>query len=103
MPFKFERYPEKPSGYLIKFVSGGIEYEYRFTLTRTKILTESPFYYPNDRRAKIFTRDETIGGTKKDKYSFGNAIKKPMDVAGNTSDKTLYISRASQMDRELAK
>ena len=103
MPFKFERYPERPSGFLIKFVSEGIEYEYGFTLIRTKILTESLYYYPNDRRAKIFTRNEIMGDTKKDKYSFGNAIKKPMDVAENTSDKTLYISRASQMDRELAK
>lgn len=103
IPFKFERYPEKPSSFLIKFVSKGIEYEYGFTLTRTKILTESLYYYPNDRRAKVFTRDETISGSKKGKFSFGNAIKKPMDVAENTSDKTLYISRASQMDRELAK
>jgi len=103
IPFKFERYPEKPSSFLIKFVKKGIEYEYGFTLTRTKILTESLYYYPNDRRAKVFTRDETISGSKKDKFSFGNAIKKPMDVAENTSDKTLYISRASQMDRDLAK
>ena len=103
IPFKFEGYPEKPSSFLIKFVSSGIEYEYSFSLTRTKILTESLYYYPNDRRAKVFTRDETKKGEKKDKYSFGNVIKKPMDVAENTSDKTLYISRASQMDRELGK
>jgi AAA15 family ATPase/GTPase len=103
VPFKFEHYPEKPSSFMIRFVSKGIEYEYGFTLTRTKILTESLYYYPNERRAKVFTRNETINGDKKDKYSFSNAIKKPLDVAENTSDKTLYISRASQMDRELAK
>ncbi|MFA5817726.1 MAG: ATP-binding protein [Bacteroidales bacterium] len=103
MPFKFEGYPEKPSSFLIKFVINGIEYEYSFSLTRAKILTESLYYYPNERRAKVFTRDETIIGEKRDKYSFGNAIKKPLDVAENTSDKTLYISRASQMDRELGK
>lgn len=103
VPFKFERYPEKPSSFLITFVSNDIEYEYGFSLTRTKILTESLYYYPNERRAKVFTRDETIKGEKKDKYTFGNAIKKPLDVAENTSDKTLYISRASQMDRDLGK
>lgn len=102
-PFKFEDYPDKPSSFLIKFVSGGIEYEYSYSLTRQKILSESLYYYPNDRRAKVFTRDETIKGEKKDRYSFGTAIKKPLDVAENTSDKTLYISRASQMDRDLAK
>lgn len=103
IPFKFERYPEKPSSFLVKFVTNGIEYEYGFSLTRTKILTETLYYYPKGKRAKAFTRDETIKGEKKDRYSFSNAIKKPLDVAENTSDKTLYISRASQMDRDLAK
>jgi AAA15 family ATPase/GTPase len=103
VPFKFERYPEKPSSFLIRFVSNNIEYEYGFTLTRSQILTESLYYYPNERRAKVFTRDEKILGEKKDKYSFSGVIKKPLDVAENTSDKTLYISRASQMDRELGK
>lgn len=103
MPFKFDGYPEKPSSFQIKFVCKDIEYEYGFSLTKTKILTESLYYYPNERRAKVFTRDETIIGEKKNKYSFGNAIKKPLDAAENTSDKTLYISRASQMDRDLAK
>jgi len=102
-PFKFEGYPDKASSFLIKFVIDGIEYEYSYSLTRTKILTESLYYYPNERRAKVFLRDESIKGEKKDKYSFGNGIKRPMDVAENTSDKTLYISRASQMDRELEK
>jgi len=103
MPFKFEGYPEKPSSFLIRFVSKGIEYEYGFTLTRSRILTEKLYFYPNERRAKVFTRDENTKGEKKDKYSFSTIIKKPLDVAENTSDKTLYISRASQMDRELAK
>jgi AAA15 family ATPase/GTPase len=103
IPFKFNGYPDLPSSFLIRFVSNGIEYEYAFSLTRSKILTESLYYYPNERRAKVFTRDETIKGEKRDKYSFGNAIKKPLDVAENTSDKTLYISRASQMDREVGK
>lgn len=102
-PFKFEGYSNKPSSFLIKFVIGGIEYEYSYSLTQSKILTESLYYYPNNKRAKVFTRDERIDGEKSDKYSFGTGIKRPMDVAGNTSDKTLYISRASQMDRELGK
>jgi uncharacterized protein len=103
VPFKFEGYPEKPSTFQITFVTNGIEYEYSYSLTQSKILTESLFYFPKGKRAKVFTRDETIIGTKSEKYSFGKAIKKPMDVAENTSDKTLYISRASQMDRDLGK
>ena len=102
-PFKFETYSQKPSHFFIRFVTNGVEYEYSFSLTRTEIITEELYYYPNGRRAKIFTRDETQGKTKNRIYTFGAVIRKPMDVAENTSRKTLYISRASQMDRDIAK
>ena len=102
-PFKFNGYSDKPSSYFIHFEIEGIEYEYSFTMNRTKILTESLHYYPNGKITKIFTRDENAGSAKKEKYSFGKIISRPFDVAENTSEKTLYISRASQMDREVAK
>lgn len=102
-PFKFDGYNTKPSSYFIRFVSKGIEYEYTFSLTREKIIYESLFFYPKGRIKEIFTRDERLGKTKREKYRFGNIIKRPMDVAENTSEKTLYISRASQMDREIGK
>src|SRR5664280_73057 len=44
LPFKFDGFSEKPSSFLIKFVWKDIEYEYGFTLTRTKILTETLYY-----------------------------------------------------------
>lgn len=100
-PFKFQDYANKPSAYFIRFLIRGIEYEYAFSLTRQQIITESLYYYPNGRITKVFTRDERLGKTKKEKYTFGEQIKRPMDVAENTSEKTLFISRASQMDREL--
>ncbi len=102
-PFKFDGWENQPSSYFIRFVSNNIEYEYAFSLSRNKILTESLHYYPKGRITKIFTRDERLGKTKKEKYSFGEQIRRPMDVAENTSDKSLYISRASQMDRDIAK
>jgi len=102
-PFKFNGYSKKPSTYFIRFVSNNIEYEYSFSLTKTEIITESLYYYPKGRIAKIFTRDERLSNTKGGKYSFGSAIKRPLDVAENTSNKTLYISRASQLDREIPK
>ncbi len=102
-PFKFNGYENKPSNYFIRFESNGLEYEYAISLSRQSILTESLYYYPKGRITKIFTRDERLGKTKKEKYSFGDQIKRPMDVAENTSNKTLYISRASQMDREIGK
>ena len=101
-PFIFNK-NEEPSTFFIRFVSDNIEYEYSFSLTPSEILTESLYHYPNGRKAKIFERDEQIKGDKSDKYSFGNVIKRPLDVAHNTSKKTLYISRASQMDRDMGK
>lgn len=103
IPFKFENYKNKPSTYFIRFVLNDIEYEYSFSMTHTSIVTESLYYYPKGRIKEIFTRDEKRGKTKKEKYTFTDVIKRPFDVAENTSDKTLYISRASQMDRDLAK
>ena len=103
-PFKFKGYSNKPSYYFIRFVINNIEYEYSFSLNRTQILTESLHYYPNGKITKVFERDEKAGKTKREKYSFGTSvIKRPFDVAENTSNKTLYISRASQMDRKIPK
>ena len=102
-PFKFFNCDKKESTFFIRFISNEIEYEYSFSLTRTEIKKESLYYYPNKRRAKIFTRDETKGNLKREKYSFTSYIKRPMDVAENTSNKTLFVSRASQMDRVVGK
>ncbi len=102
-PFKFNGYASKPSSYFIRFVSGGIEYEYAFSLTPTRILSESLHYYPKGRIKEVFTRDESRGNDKRTIYTFGDVIKRPLDVAESTSNKTLFISRASQMDRDIPK
>ena len=55
------------------------------------------YYYPFGRRAKIFVRNSD------GKYSFGTGgISKPADVVLNTSNKNLFLSRASSMNREIA-
>lgn len=96
-PFKFDGWQEKPSNFLIDFVCDNVEYEYYFELTKNKILTESLYHYPYGRRAKVFVRGAD------GKYSFGTSvINKPADVVLNTSDKNLFLSRASSMNREIA-
>lgn len=97
-PFKFDGYQNKPSRFYINFVCEDVEYEYSFELTTTEILRESLYYYPNGRKAKIFTRDEEANQV----YSFGTAIQRPQDVAVSTSRKNLFLSRASSMNREVA-
>lgn len=102
-PFKFDGYEKQPSSFYVRFLMEGIEYEYSFSMTQTEILAEHLYYYPNGRRSLVFSRDERKGPEKKDVYEFKLVLKRPMDVASNTSRKTLFISRASQMDREVAK
>ena len=95
-PFKFDGMQDKPSKFLIDFVCENVEYEYAFELTKSRILAESLYHYPVGRRAKVFVRK--ADGT----YSFGNGvIAKPSDVVLNTSDKNLFLSRASSMNREI--
>lgn len=101
-PFKFEDYANKPSSFYIRFLLNGVEYEYSFSFMHNEIITETLYYYPNGRKSLVFSRDESRGTEKKDIYEFKTVIKRPFDVADNTSKKTLYISRASQMDREIA-
>lgn len=101
-PFKFGGVG-KPSKFYIRFMIEGVEYEYSFTLTNTEIITEELYFYPMGRRKLVFARDERKGPDKKDIYEFRTAIRRPMDVAANTSKKTLFVSRASQMDRDVAK
>jgi len=103
-PFKFGGSAIVPSTFSIDFVTEGIEYEYAFALTKNAILQESLYYYPKGKKAKVFTRDEQIKGDKAQKYSFSEGvIPKPLDVAQSTSERTLYISRGSQMDRAICK
>ncbi len=102
-PFNLNKSASEPSYFFIRFVEDSIEYEYSFSLTRKEIITEELYYYPKNRRARIFTRNESLGDEKQDIYNFSNIIRSPMTVADNTSKKSLYLSRASQMDRELPK
>ena len=101
-PFKFGGVG-KPSKFYIRFIIEGVEYEYSFTLTNIEIITEELYFYPMGRRKLVFARDERKGPDKKEIYEFRTAIRRPMDVAANTSKKTLFVSRASQMDRAVAK
>lgn len=100
-PFKFGG-ADKLSSFFIRFNTNGVEYEYSFQMTQTQIMKEELYYYPNGRRSKVFSRDESLGPDKKKVYDFRDAIARPMDVVANTSQKTLFLSRASQMGREVA-
>lgn len=94
-PFKFD--DDKPSEFYIDFVTEGVEYEYSFVLHGGRVLEEELFHYPNKRKARIFSRKNTNDYT----YSKG-LISRPHEVAANTGAKTLFLSRASSMNRSAA-
>lgn len=95
-PFKFEK--DKPSEFYIDFVENGVEYEYSFSIKEGKIMTESLYHNPNLRKAKVFVRESG------NSYSYGKGlISRPAEIEANTGPKTLFLSRASSMNRTIPK
>lgn len=93
-PFKFS--DSKDSEFYISFFHEGLEYEYGFAINGGKVIREELYYYPKKRRSRIFVRENG-------EYSFGKGlIARPAEVVANTSDKTLFLSRASAMNRPIA-
>lgn len=93
-PFKFGK--DFPSEFYMNFVADGVEYEYSFSIKDGKILTESLYHYPNRRKAKVFER---VSGNI---YSYGKGlIPRPSEIEANTGPKTLFLSRASSMNRAI--
>ncbi len=94
-PFKFDS--DQPSEFYINFVTGNIEYEYTFHIYKGRITFEELYYYPKKRKAKVFSRDTTFSYTHRK-----GTIERPTEIEANTGPKTLFISRASSMNRVIA-
>lgn len=93
--FKFGE--DNPSEFYINFVTEGVEYEYGFKIQNQKIISESLYHYPNKRKAKVFERSNIA------EYTYGKKIlQRPTEIEANTGSKTLFLSRASSMNRQIA-
>ncbi|MDE7412920.1 MAG: ATP-binding protein [Muribaculaceae bacterium] len=94
--FKFE--PGKPSEFIINFITNGNEYEYSFEILDNKVLSESLYHFPNKRKARVFVREKTFS------YTHGKGVmSRPSDIEANTGPKNLFLSRASALNRPIAK
>lgn len=94
-PFKFDC--DEPSTFEISFVADGVEYEYSFALYNGHVISEALYQFPHNRKSKVFTREET------NKYSYGKSVlSRPREIESNTGPQTLFLSRASSMNRPLA-
>lgn len=86
------------SSFFIRFISHDIEYEYSFSFDKENILTEKLYYHEGEKRITIFERNEKSSTEVTKKYNEEiNVIINPWEVARNTSSKTLFISRASNL------
>lgn len=95
--FAFKFGQNCPSEFSIDFVTGGVEYEYDFRIQNQKIISESLYHYPNKRKAKVFERRNIS------EYTYGKGIiQRPAEIEANTGSKTLFLSRASSMNRQIA-
>lgn len=91
-PFKFQE--DRPSEFSMDFIADGVEYEYSFAIADGKVMSESLYHFANKRRAKVFERTDT------NKYTYGKGmILRGKEVEINTGPQTLFLSRASSMNR----
>lgn len=94
-PFKFGAV--KSSEFSLRFVTSGVEYEYSFEISDDRIISESLYHYPKNRKSRVFSRENT------NFYSHRKgAIARPTEVEANTGPRTLFLSRASSMNRPIA-
>jgi AAA15 family ATPase/GTPase len=90
-PFKLDKtYLSKPTRMEIIFLKNDIKYDYEIAFISEKILEESLYYYPNNKKALIFKRSESDG------YLFTIDEKEQKLIAERTLPITLYLSKSTQ-------
>ena len=98
VPLKLEGY-EKKSVYKIQFMVNNVRYAYGFSLINTLVSDEYLFYFPNNRKTKIFERIDnnfTAGSNFRNKFNTCKDVLKPnrlmLSCAANFSsvDEALY-------------
>lgn len=98
VPHKLEGY-EKKSVYKIQFMVNNVRYAYGFSLINTLVSDEYLFYFPNNRKTKIFERIDnnfTAGSNFRNKFNTCKDVLKPnrlmLSCAANFSsvDEALY-------------
>lgn len=79
VPHKLDGYNKK-SEYKIQFIVDNVRYAYGFSLTNMLVYDEYLFYFPNNRRTKIFERIEekfTTGTNFRNKFNTCKDVLKP--------------------------
>jgi len=83
----------KPSSFYVEFIIENIKYTYFFAYNSDRVIEESLYFYPSNRKALIFSR-------KNDSYKFGKYFKGNKDSVKNaTLSNQLALSKASTDNR----
>ncbi|KXS46503.1 MAG: putative ATPase [Methanohalophilus sp. T328-1] len=91
-PFKLsEQSRLLPTRFIISFIQNNIRYKYEVSFSKNKILEEYLHYYPNNRKAIIFERNDGKIKVTTDK-------KKQKDIYSRTLPNVLYLSSSAQQN-----
>lgn len=91
MPFKLdEKCRSLPTKLSIIFIKESVRYSYNVSYDSEKVIDESLYYYPNDKKAIIFERSNTTN------YKFTVDEKEQNAISERTLPNTLYLSKATQ-------
>lgn len=90
-PFKLDKkYLSKPTKMSVVFIKDKIKYNYNVSFNKEKVLDESLYHYPNNKKATIFQRINT------NEYKFTANEKEQKLISERTLPNTLYLSKATQ-------
>lgn len=100
-PFKLDAdSASQPTEFEITFLLDGVRYQYGFTMTSQRIVSEHLLVYRAFKPQRWFTRHFEVT-TGKDVYDFGPGLKGPKNVwEGATRQNALFLSMAAQLNSE---
>lgn len=88
-PFKLDKsYLSKPTKMSIVFIKNNVKYSYNVSFNNEKVIEESLYHYPNNKKALIFERNN--------EYKFTIDEKEQKTISERTLPNTLYLSKATQ-------
>ena len=90
-PFKLDKkYLTKPTKMSIVFMKNEVKYHYEVSFDNEKVIEESLYYYPNNKKAVIFSRSDSKG------FKFTIDEKEQKVISERTLPNVLYLSKSTQ-------
>ncbi len=102
MPYNpFRLSPETktaPTSMGVHFYHDNVLYDYNLSYTAQEVISESLYYYPNERRTKVFTRNGS-----KFSCSTGGSKVKLKNLTGMVGRNSTFLSVAAQFNHEVCR